>query len=137
MEIRSATPSDLAVIADIQAHTGGAAAQWEVSSYLDYDCYVSLSPDGRVAGFLVSRDLAGEREILNLAVDPQHRRGGHGMSLVRHELGAGATAWFLEVRESNAAARQLYTRAGFREVGRRPGYYSDPPESGIVMRFLS
>ena len=44
---------------------------------------------------------------------------------------------FLEVRESNAAARSLYQKAGFVQVGIRFGYYSHPVESGIVMRYQS
>jgi ribosomal-protein-alanine N-acetyltransferase len=46
-------------------------------------------------------------------------------------------AHFLEVRESNTGARQLYERLGFEAVGSRPGYYENPPESGIVMRIFS
>ena len=44
---------------------------------------------------------------------------------------------FLEVRQSNSAARRLYEGLGFQAVGERPAYYDDPPETGIVMRILS
>jgi ribosomal-protein-alanine N-acetyltransferase len=46
-------------------------------------------------------------------------------------------AIFLEVRSSNVAARNLYEKLGFLQVGCRQGYYSSPPEDGIVMRFQS
>ncbi len=44
---------------------------------------------------------------------------------------------FLEVRESNIAARNLYKRLGFLEAGRRRDYYPAPPEDAIVMKFHS
>jgi ribosomal-protein-alanine N-acetyltransferase len=56
---------------------------------------------------------------------------------LRRLAGLGAKAVFLEVDEDNAAARRLYARAGFRDVGRRPGYYSqgrDHAATAVVMR---
>ena len=46
-------------------------------------------------------------------------------------------AWFLEVRESNDAAINLYKTLGFAATGRRENYYSEPPEAAIVMRVFS
>ena len=51
--------------------------------------------------------------------------------IARWEKFAGA-ALRLEVRESNAAARALYTKHGFRETGRRRGYYRDPIEDAVL-----
>jgi ribosomal-protein-alanine N-acetyltransferase len=80
-----------------------------------------------------------EREILLLAVDPANRRQGVGRALVEAELASASkgTTWFLEVRESNIAAISLYKAVGFTASGRRPGYYHDPAEAAIVMRFFS
>lgn len=96
--------------------------------------------DGRIAGFLVARETfpgngeaLPEREILNLAVDAALRRLGVASALLKHELAFGGTH-FLEVRESNAAARALYRKFGFVEVGTRRDYYDDPIEKAIVMR---
>jgi ribosomal-protein-alanine N-acetyltransferase len=79
-------------------------------------------------GFILMRGVAGEAEILTLAVRPAARRAGLGAGLVRMGLeGAvelGATRVFLEVAEDNVAARALYASAGFVEAGRRPGYYA-------------
>jgi [ribosomal protein S18]-alanine N-acetyltransferase len=143
IEIRKATGEDLAAIARIQADSRQASA-WEPSSYLDYDCHVALTT-GSVVAFLVSRRLAdSEHEILNLAVDPVHRRQGMGRALVEHAIASSSpdpsgepTTWFLEVRESNIAAISLYTALGFTAAGRRPDYYQDPAEAAIVMRFFS
>jgi len=131
--IRAGVASDLNRLREIQA------ASPEASSWnpLDYDCLVA-ELDGRVVGFLASRQVApGEREILNVAVDPAERRRGIGKRLVERELARSPGAWFLEVRESNAAAIALYRSMGFEPSGLRPGYYSDPAEAAIVMRILS
>ena len=89
-------------------------------------------------GFLVTRQTApGEREILNLAVDPSQRRRGVARALLQAAFGREKSQWFLEVRESNQSALQLYRSAGFHVTGRRESYYNDPPESGIVMKFDS
>jgi ribosomal-protein-alanine N-acetyltransferase len=136
MKIRAATRDDLAAIAAIQA-ASPEASQWDPASYLDYDCLVAIEDD-HVAGFLVSRQTApGEREILNLAVAPFERRRSVGRRLIAAELERSRGQWFLEVRESNAAARNLYKACGFQEAGRRDSYYHDPPESGIVMKLIS
>ena len=77
-------------------------------------------------GFILYRAIAGEAEILTLAVAPDARRRGVARALVETAMAAaaaaGTTSAFLEVAESNAAAIALYQSAGFAEVGRRPGY---------------
>ena len=135
MLIRSANAADLTGITRVQS-LSPEAAQWNPADYLGYDCTVCVDGE-QVLGFLVSRALVDEREILNVAVDPAYRGRGTGRSLVERELQMGAAAWFLEVRESNAAALALYRRAGFQEAGKRAAYYSDPVESAIVMRIFS
>jgi ribosomal-protein-alanine N-acetyltransferase len=92
----------------------------------------------RVAGFLVSRTLAeGETELLNLAVSPGFRRQGVARKLVESLLAESPGAVYLEVRESNLAARKFYNHMGFQEVSSRTGYYQEPPEAAIVMKFHS
>jgi len=92
-------------------------------------------------GFVLARLVAGEAEILTIAVARSHRREGLGwrlMDAVLRELHAArAEALFLEVDETNAAAIALYRRLGFRDVGKRPRYYqnADNTKSGaLVMR---
>lgn len=79
------------------------------------------------AGFALCRVAADEAELLTIAVDPAARRHGIGAALlaavVAQARGAGAATLLLEVGVDNPAARALYDRAGFIEVGRRPGYY--------------
>jgi ribosomal-protein-alanine acetyltransferase len=136
MTIRPARFTDLAVIAAIQS-ASPEAAWWNPPDYLKHDCRVA-EVKGCVAGFLVTREVApGEREILNLAVDPAERRTGIARGLVGDALARAKGAWFLEVRASNSAAIQLYESAGFKRAGRRPAYYREPAEDAIVMRFFS
>jgi len=135
MKVRAATLEDLAAIAEIQA-LSPEASQWDPESYLQYDCTVAI--ETRVIGFLLARETAqGEREILNLAVDPSQRRRGVARALLKAELTQEKSQWFLEVRASNKCALELYQNAGFRVIGRRESYYSDPLEPGIVMQFDS
>jgi ribosomal-protein-alanine N-acetyltransferase len=88
-------------------------------------------------GFVLARLVAGEGEILTVAVARGHRRQGLGWQLldaVLRELHAQrAEALFLEVDETNLGAIALYRRMGFREVGRRPGYYQSD-RGALVMR---
>jgi len=136
MTIRPATSADLEAIAAIQA-ASPEASQWDPADYLDHDCRVAVT-EGRVTGFLASHRVApDEREILNVAVDRDQRRKGIARALLEHELARGRGQWFLEVRASNVAAIHLYENAGFEHCGRRPGYYQQPAEEAIVMRFFS
>jgi ribosomal-protein-alanine N-acetyltransferase len=83
----------------------------------------------RIAGFIISRLIAGEAEILSVAVMSSRRRKGLARQLLNLHLrrlaGLGTRTVFLEVGEGNVPANRLYQRAGFRTVGRREGYYPD------------
>jgi len=102
----------------------------------------ALDPEtARLRGFVLSRLAADEAEILTIAVDPALRGCGVGRDLMREHLSraalSGARAIFLEVDPDNAPAVALYRRFGFRDVGRREGYYRRPegaPGAAIVMR---
>jgi len=93
---------------------------------------------GVVAGYVVAHRAADEGEILNLGVAAAHRRQGIGRALVERVLQAlaerGVRTVYLEVRASNAAARQLYESLGFGEVARRARYYRRPVEDAVVLR---
>lgn len=91
-------------------------------------------------GFILCRAIAGEAEILTIAVDPAARRRGWGAALVEVAAGlaaeAGAEAMFLEVAADNQAAIGLYQTTGFSKVGLRKGYYPHPDgaRDALVMR---
>jgi ribosomal-protein-alanine N-acetyltransferase len=99
-------------------------------------CALTAQEEECVRGFLIARGLGDEWEIENIVVADLVRKRGLGTQLLRHLLGEarrqGAQAVFLEVRESNRAARALYQNCGFQEEGRRNGYYRDPTEDAIL-----
>lgn len=94
--------------------------------------------EDRMAGYVVAWFVADEGEIANLAVRVPTRRRGIGAALLDAALDEGrrrgATAIYLEVRDSNAAARALYASRDFAEVGRRRNYYRKPVEDAILLR---
>lgn len=93
---------------------------------------------GALVAFAVALLVADEGELANLAVAPGARSRGIGAQLLDDVLmvatARGARTVWLEVRESNAAARALYGSRGFMEVGRRRRYYDDPVEDALVLR---
>nr|WP_246526858.1 GNAT family N-acetyltransferase [Plastoroseomonas hellenica] len=88
-------------------------------------------------GFGLARAMAGEAELLTLAVRPAAQRRGIGRALFGALAGQaktfGADMLFLEVAEGNLAAHRLYTTAGAMEVGRRRRYYTDGSDA-LVLR---
>ncbi len=94
----------------------------------------------RLSGFILCRAIAGEAEVLTLAVDPAHRRQGQARALLEAAMLAAiagnAEAMFLEVAEDNAPAIGLYLGADFARVGLRRGYYESPTgrRDALVLR---
>ncbi len=91
----------------------------------------------QVWGYTVFWIAAAEMHLLNLAIHPEQRRRGIARTLLSEALNQarlqGARVAWLEVRPSNTAARALYESFGFKEVGRRPGYYDDTKEDAILL----
>ncbi len=136
IELRAGVEADLATIAEIQA-ASPEASQWNVRDYLSYELTVAVLA-GRIAGFAVARRVAeGESELLNLAVHPAFRRLGIARRLIARLTSSHPGILWLEVRESNVAARNFYKSLRFQETGRRSDYYPDSGESAIVMNVHS
>jgi len=117
---------------------------WSTQDFRDcltFALFLVAEDGDSIAGYVVALDSAeatDEGEILNVAVAPAKRRSGLGRGLVAEIISVmaarGVRQVYLEVRESNAAARALYAAQGFREVGRRKQYYRRPVEDAIVLR---
>ena len=136
--IRPLAPLDLPAIEAILKQSPE-AAPWSPTTCEelrpnDYLAWVA-EVHGAVAGFVVARAVSEEAEILNLAVDPPRRRRGYARALLHHALAAlahlGAQNVFLEMRESNLSAIAFYHSLGFRNSGRRTGYYRYPDEAAV------
>jgi [ribosomal protein S18]-alanine N-acetyltransferase len=88
--------------------------------------YLAQNESGAVIGFALTRCIAGEAELLLLAVCPSVRRTGIGRALLFRVISdvteSGAGRLFLEVRQGNSAIK-FYERVGFLQVGRRDRYY--------------
>lgn len=94
-----------------------------------------------VAGYAGLMYVLDEGYISNIAVLPEFRRRGIASALIGDMLGRakelGLSFLTLEVRESNAPARALYSASGFSDVGIRRGYYENPRGNAVLMtRFI-
>jgi ribosomal-protein-alanine N-acetyltransferase len=139
-------PRDAADLAAI--HASGFERGWdatEIERLLAQSQIVGhlARPGGRrpATGFVLSRIVPPEAEILTIAVLPKARGAGLAKILLRHHLGRLAAfavrSVFLEVAEDNRAALGLYAGFGFAEVGRRKGYYAragGTAATAVVMR---
>ena len=136
LTVRKATAEDLQDLLQLQRQSRPQAAEWSAGALLEglAGCIAAQHGD-RLVGFLLYREIAStEWEILNLAVDPAMRRQGVASRLIEEFLSMAGGEVYLEVRESNHAARALYARWRFSEEGLRPGYYHRPVEDAVVMK---
>lgn len=134
--VRKATAEDLEDLLQLQQQSLPQAAEWSPGALLEGlgGCLAAQIND-RLVGFLLYRQIASaECEILNLAVNPALRRQGVASRLIEEFLRSAEGDLYLEVRESNQAARALYARWGFSEQGLRRGYYHRPVEDAVVMK---
>jgi len=164
MQIRPATSEDLGRILILERATE-MAAHWtendwraaiagrepeRVTEVLELDDTDSMlvqfadesrfAPEPGIQGFVVARSIATDLEIENVVIARGMRRFGLGSLLLEHLLKAarnqGIRRVFLEVRESNVAARMLYEKAGFVTNGRRKGYYRAPEEDALLLETI-
>lgn len=108
----------------------------EISNNM-FALYISARVGGMVAGYAGMWKVCDEGHITNVAVHPEYRRNGIGGMLVEKLISLaqreGIKRMTLEVRESNIAAQELYTKYDFMIEGFRKGYYSDNGEDAIIM----
>jgi ribosomal-protein-alanine N-acetyltransferase len=100
-----------------------------------------VTAGGKLVGFIMSRLVEDEAEILSVAVAARAQGRGLARNLLtlhlRRLAGLGCRTVFLEVDEHNAAAIKLYDRAGFAEVSRRANYYpgaGGKPAAALILR---
>lgn len=98
---------------------------------------VALEGD-TVVGYIGSQTVPDESDVMNVAVHPDFRRQGIGEALVlelaRQLKKWGSCSLTLEVRASNEAAKSLYEKLGFGQVGCRKNYYRNPREDALILR---
>jgi [ribosomal protein S18]-alanine N-acetyltransferase len=145
LQIRFATLEDLPSLMAVEKDAL-TAVDWSLEQYQSawsefgpQRMLLVIEEDSTIQGFLAARGVDQEWEIENLAIATSVRRRGlgarllgHFLNLVRRQSGASV---FLEVRESNRAARGLYEHCGFIESGRRKNYYRNPKEDAVLYAF--
>jgi [ribosomal protein S18]-alanine N-acetyltransferase len=146
VRVRPASAADIPRLVEIAAHSV-IAAQWNQDQYVQLFApskvqdrlALAIESNGEVVGFIVGRLIQNECEIENVAVHGAARRRGLGSRLLGEFLdliqSRGGREIWLEVRESNLAARALYEKWAFVEAGRRKHYYSEPDEDALILKF--
>ncbi|KJS15347.1 MAG: alanine acetyltransferase [Peptococcaceae bacterium BRH_c4b] len=103
----------------------------------EFAYYIVVLQDDKVLGYAGVWVVLDEAHVTNVAVHPEYRGGKIGRllmtELMRRVSLKGAVRITLEVRTSNAVARNLYSSLGFKELGVRKKYYSDNNEDAIIM----
>jgi ribosomal-protein-alanine acetyltransferase len=143
ISVRLASAGDIRGMIDLE-QSAPTAAHWTEAEYeMLFDsqaaCRIVLiaeTPERQLCGFVIPRITDDECELENIVVTPGQTRHGTGSALLseffRRARAGGVQRIFLEVRESNVAARALYEKLGFVEHGRREEYYSDPSEAAML-----
>ncbi|WMC93701.1 ribosomal protein S18-alanine N-acetyltransferase [Kineothrix sp. MB12-C1] len=104
---------------------------------LSYAFYYIAEEEGKIIGICGLRNIAGEGEVTNVAVDRSFRRRGVAKLLLAEVLREGKKqgieAFTLEVRAGNEAAIRLYETFGFQKDGFRKNFYENPTEDALIM----
>lgn len=142
MMLRPVGADSAELLAALHARSFPPADQWgpqAIALLLDLPGHLALLAAREAAplGFIMCRVAADQAEILTLAVLPEARQSGLGRALMQALMDEmarrGATELFLEVAETNHAARALYARLGAMQAGRRRAYYPDGADA-LVLR---
>lgn len=143
VSVRDLTRRDLPAVLEIER--ASFSVPWRPSTFEgllargDTDL-LAAELEGRLCGYAVCWTILDQSELGNVAVRADERGRGVGRRLVEAALerarGRGAEECYLEVRESNQTARQLYQKLGFEVVGTRRRYYTRPVEDALVMRVV-
>ena len=138
--IQSAADLDAVIDVEAASFNNPTTRQWYENELQRPDVcfvYVIRTRDCPVAGFCAFWKVLDQIHINNLAIRPNFRRRGLARQLLARVLdeaaGLGAPSATLEVRRSNAAARQLYEGAGFKLAGVRTSYYTNPIEDALIL----
>ena len=141
MEIRKMTAREVPRVAELEKNCFSQPwSEKSVAGELEnpLSLWLVAMEGDRLAGYVGSQTVMDETDMMNLAVGSEFRRQGVGEALVNALVASlkelGSRCLTLEVRDSNEAARALYGKLGFREIGRRRGYYRDPREDALILR---
>ena len=145
LTIRKMTLEDMPSIIDLDQKSFSLpwperSFRFELTANSASRCWVA-ELDGKIVGMIVVWLIVDEAHVATIATHPDFRRQGIGTKLLSHALrlmmDEGAISSFLEVRESNFSAQEMYRKFGYEVSGRRPRYYKDNNEDAILMNLAS
>ena len=141
LSLRPMTPSDVPEVARIE--TTAFSTPWSDRTFRSLlhrpgvELWVAEWGD-QLAAYAILWKVLDEGELANIAVRKDLRGRGIGSGLLSRMLevaeDSGVRSLYLEVRESNSVAREMYARRGFQEIGIRKGYYEGPSEDARVLK---
>lgn len=140
MIIRKMQAADVEIVAQIEEEVF--SDPWSKESFLGEvetpnHIYLVAEEDENILGYCGLWEVAGEGQITNVCVAPEHRGKAVATQmleeLLAHAKEMSVEATTLEVRISNEPARRLYEKLGFEEAGIRKGFYSHPKEDAVIM----
>lgn len=138
--VREMTDREVCFVAEIEGECF--SDPWSLESIKqglkqEFDTYLILEEEGKLCGCCIFRIIAGEGELLRIAILPEYRGRGLSKKLMDSMVGysrkKGAKALSLEVRRSNEKARNLYESYGFLVESVRKDYYRNPTEDALIM----
>lgn len=108
----------------------------QLSEELKNDCahFLIAVENGRAVGYAGLYAVCGEGDVARVAVLPEYRKTGIAKAILQQAFTGDITEIFLDVRESNIPAISLYHSLGFKNIGVRKNYYSNPTENAILMK---
>jgi len=141
LSLRAMTASDVPEVARIE--TTAFSTPWSEATFRSLlersgvELWVA-EWGGELAAYAILWRVQDEGELANIAVRSDLRGRGIGSCLLSRMLkvaeDSGVRSLYLEVRESNELAREMYARRGFQEIGVRKGYYEGPREDARVLK---
>lgn len=138
MWIRPAQDSDMKIIGELEKACLPPGDVWSealISNMFSnsYDRIYILEDEDEIRGYINTRDMGGDVDLMSICVSPAYRRRGYASLLMERILADPYKQIILEVRESNTPAISLYEKFGFEKYARRTEYYNNPAEDAIIM----
>jgi len=115
---------------------------WSANSFIEAsqnenNIYLVCAQNDEVTGYCGLWTVLGEGDVTNVAVSKKHRGKGYGRALLKELENRGrkkdVSKYFLEVRQSNIIAFNLYLSLGYEKIGIRKNFYERPSEDAVIM----
>ena len=141
-QLRESNVDDAQNLASLHAVSFAELQRWDAASIRSLMAQptttsLALTHNDMILGFIMASFIAGESEILTLAIHPEHRRKGYAKTLIEKYIeqhsAKGLEKIFLEVAANNIAAIHLYQSLGFTIISKRANYYATHNENGPQM----